>query len=768
MALQFFRRRQKLVVFIMVMLMISFLIGGYGLSQAFQRGRGSATLGTSKFGKVMMADLVRANEDLTVLRVLNRSVVDQDFATLMANEGNIALAYVLLGQEAAQSSAIVTDEDIDSFFIQRGMGKARLQGLLTALKPRIPTLSIQRLRDIVARWLRVEKFFARRIFFVASPVCRSAAVSEQELRYLYRDLMERIDLRVAAIKAEDFLDEAAEPNDAEIQTQFQTYRADPPGRYGEENPFGFGYAQPHRASVRYLLIRQDVLERVARPTDEELRAHYISHRASYVRKVPLASQPTSEAASQPTSEAASKPVSYRDEPMTFSQAKAEIVKELSDQAVRKAVESLVSQAKTWVDRYAAEAHDSAADVYEYVLTRMTAPADTVLAREITDLHIQAQPLEPAVKALAEKAGLEAIAFPWGKQGDRTLDPNVKVTVEADSITLGEALDKLCVQLKWPKLKWAMTPGLKGALFSVAGDDGVDFFPIQVRHTAPLDMQEMLRDEVLGHSYTSADEPLSRIVFTAQPFRQAAQGGGMKVGEDGPGMIVTDPRPGRLLWRLAAAEPAHAPLLVDDVPGLKDRVKRDIRIRAAFERAVEKARQLREQASKVGLSAAAKKAGLETFQTGPFPRRVEISPLRQYQTVAAMTGGRVAPEMLALQEPFAYPLAGVEGLELPSAEVMLTFMDAAFALVPSNVEPPYPTSPPATGVVPLPFIRQVLVIERAGYEPPVVGEYVKAKEILAAQLEMSSLWRSRITWFSLPAITQRLEFRSSRGSLPVEE
>jgi hypothetical protein len=218
--------------------------------------------------------------------------------------------------------------------------------------------------------------------------------------------------------------------------------------------------------------------------------------------------------------------------------------------------------------------------------------------------------------------------------------------------------------------------------------------------------------------------------------------------------------------LAAAEPAHAPLGLDDMPGLTERVKKDVQTRAAFKKAIEKAQQLREQASKVGLPAAAKKTGLETFQTGLFARRVETFPSHQYQMMAAMTG-RTSPEVLALQEPYAYPLAGVEGLNLPSAEIMQAFMDAAFALVPSDIEPPYPSWPPTTGVAPLPFVRQVLVMERTGYEPPVVGEYARVRGILATQLELTSMWRHRVVWFSFPRIEQRLAFYSSRGAPPGE-
>jgi hypothetical protein len=757
MALQFFRRRQKMVIFIMVLLMVSFLVGGYGLSAAFRRDRGALALGTTKFGKLTLADLSVAEGDMALLKILNRNVADHDFAVLVANEDNAALAYAMLQQEASKSPVLVTNDDVNLFLLQRGLEGAQFEALLGALKSRMPGINEDRLRSVIARWMKVEKYFIDATFYTASPASHGAATSEQEMRHLYRDLIERIDLRVAAIKAENFLKDVPEPNDAEIGVQFETYRSELPGRGTEKNPFGFGYAQSDQASVRYLLIRQDVLERVARPTDEELRSYYISHRSSYVKKIALETQPAGATATRP--------VAFREEPLTFSQARPQIVKDLAELAVRRAMESLVSQAKLLMDQYASGEHGSASNAYEYALARMTVPADAVLAKPLTDVRLRAQTLEQAVAALAEKAGLEAIAFPWGRQGDKTLDPNVKVTIDADRITLGEALDKLCTQLKWPKLKWAEAVGLKGDLFSVGGDGSVDFFPVQMRQTPLMDLNEMIADEVLGHSYTSAEEPLIRIVFTAQPFGRSVRGGGLQVGNDGPSMIVVGPQAGRLLWQLADAKPTHVPQRLDDVPGLKDKVKRDIQIRVAFERAVEKAKRVHEQAAKSGLQAAAKKAGIETFQTGPFARRVGISPQRQYQTMAGMSG-QMSFVTLAMQQPFAYPLTEVQGLDLKNTGDVQTFMDAAFALAPAHIEPPYPSKPPMVGTASIPFAREVLVMERLGYDPPVAGEYARVKGILAAQLELTDQWRSRVGWFSVPNIAQRLEYRTRQGG-PVE-
>jgi hypothetical protein len=119
--------------------------------------------------------------------------------------------------------------------------------------------------------------------------------------------------------------------------------------------------------------------------------------------------------------------------------------------------------------------------------------------------------------------------------------------------------------------------------------------------------------------------------------------------------------------------------------------------------------------------------------------------------------------LAVQEPFVYPPTEVEGLELPTVEAKQAFMDAAFALAPANVEPPYPTSPPAVGLAELPAAREVLVMERIGYEPPVAKEYGEIKRLLAAQLEAVGLWRNRVSWFAMSNIARRLQYQPRQRS-----
>jgi hypothetical protein len=746
MALQFFRRRQKMVIIIMAILMVSFLIGGYGLSHIVQRGQGGQAWGTTRFGKLTTADLVNADSDLTILGVLNQHVDDLDLGAVAANGDNAPLAYALLRKEAERSPLIVTSDDVDTYLQQRGWTSTRLQSLLEQLRTRMSGLTERHLRQAVMGWVKVQTLFYRSVFAAACPARFGAACSEQQLRHLYRDLAERIDLRVAVFRAEDYLKDVSEPNAEEIQAQFETYRAQQAGVPGKDNPFAFGYVQPNRARLRYLLIRQDVVQRVARPSEEEVRAYYIRNRDRYLKNVPAA-----EGTTRPTSAPAM-------EVMSFSEAKPRIVQQLSDAAVNGAMDDLVAQVTLFMDQYATEAHGTIGDAYDYALWRMTVPADAVLARELTNLDLRGEPLESAVSTLADKAGLVAIAFPWGHLGSLTLDPNVKVTLKAEHMTLGEALDSLCAQVKWPPLKWAMLRPLPGELFALAQRDGVDFFPIRIHDTPPMDEQQMRLDEVLGYSQTIAGQPLTHVVFTAEPFLPTGRGTGMKLGDDGTRMVVLGPHPGRLLWRLVGVDPAHTPERLQDVPGLAEQVAEDLRTKVAFQRATEAAQRLEEHARDTGLASAAKRAGIETIQTGLFARKTEVAMRQQYEALARITGRKVSLAALAVQEPFLYPLTQVEGLELPTEQEKQTFMDGAFALAPANVEPPYPTSPPEVGLVSLPALREVLVMQRIGYEPPVGGEYVQVKRLLAAQLENVGLWRSRVTWFSMPNIVRRLQYQ----------
>ena len=67
MAFAFFRRRQKMVIIIMAVLMVSFLIGFQGFQTLFAKKPGERVLGRTTQGEIRVRDTEMARSDLDVV-----------------------------------------------------------------------------------------------------------------------------------------------------------------------------------------------------------------------------------------------------------------------------------------------------------------------------------------------------------------------------------------------------------------------------------------------------------------------------------------------------------------------------------------------------------------------------------------------------------------------------------------------------------------------------------------------------------------------------
>ena len=109
-----------------------------------------------------------------------------------------------------------------------------------------------------------------------------------------------------------------------------------------------------------------------------------------------------------------------------------------------------------------------------------------------------------------------------------------------------------------------------------------------------------------------------VAFQAEPFAKNRRVTSlMKVGEEGPRMIVIGQRQGMLLWRPTEAVPQHAPQQI--TAELRKDIIRDIKIKKAFQHgAIAKAQEVLEAARTEGLEAAAKAGNMESTTTGFWP------------------------------------------------------------------------------------------------------------------------------------------------------
>ncbi|MHC4294202.1 MAG: hypothetical protein ACYSTL_01305 [Planctomycetota bacterium] len=757
MAFKFFRRRQKLVVIIMAALMVSFLIGSWGINMLFERDPDKVVVGTTRWGKLKMVDIREAHSDLLLLTEYLKlgdvkaqgayNITDQEFAILALSTAP-ELTYALLLKEARSSDVVIEKVEVDNFFAQFAIpiGSDKYRSMITALKLRTK-VPAERLHEAVARWLQ--------IFRTYSTSQTEILPSEREVRRVYRDLAELIDVRVAAVKAAKLLDDVPEPEEQDILQQFEQFKSVSPGEYLTVDSFGFGYLQPNRVRILYLFVDQSVIERVAIPGDDAVRRYFRAHRHEFVRKIPVPSAPTTQTATQPAE--------IRIEPMKFSEVKEQIVQRLTEQAVLNRMEEVLSRAEMLLREY--EKTDvTDLNAYEWVKDSMTQSATELLNRKLGVVAITNERLDKAMQILAESAKLQMICYPFGETDAGVIDPSVRVALNARDISLGDALKEISKQAKLPEVNWVTCEGFDNVLFVENGATRV--FPISVGQTQLVNIEDLFGDELLGNSFTPAGQPLPQIAFQTDAF---SEGGAAVVtlNEDAPRMVLGGAQRGRLLWRLIEAVPSQA---AESPTGkLREQVIEDIKMERAFRRAVARAGELIVAAEKDGLEKAADAMKLESSRTGLFARKQTLTAAQRLGALKArgMITEVEALRQLVIEQPIRYVWSLVPGVTLASEELRKRFVETAFSLAPEDVEPkeggdPYPQTTPALGIVEAPATREVLVLERANFHPVVMSDYEqRGRERVVMWLRMLRSWEIRKTWFGQGDVEKRAAFEASR-------
>jgi len=724
MALGFFRRRQKMVIIIMVALMVSFLVGFQGFSMLLESDPAKEDVARTRFGEMTRGEFWSAQADLDILSsmgmVSNPWQFPEFYLLRMRNGEQAREAYALLLQEARHVGVLAGEGDVDAFFARLGYTGENYNSLISTLRASQAAWPESRIRQAVRDYVLIGKAFSE--FRVNCPP------SERQAAVAFRDFKEEIKVRFVRLKAADYLKEVPDPNDKKLQEHFNLYRTRFPDQTRNINDMGFGYRQPARAQVQYLFIRGDAIRRISMPSFSQVHDYFKTRADEFTKKVP-ATAPAGGSATQPSTQP------MREVPMTFAEAKERIVEKLRAEVAAGRMDELARFLEDSRLRELAKTVDPNG-LYAAARDSLLQNAEKPLATMLRGVKIDDLPLDEAVARLAEAAKLQAICYPWGTHGSDTLLPTVKVSLQADGITLGEALEKVSQQAKWPpaergKLRWATCEGFGGVLFSVGdASGGVDFFPVQVAQTDLMTIDELGKDPVLG--YASANPAggmgLPKIVFSAKGLStEPGEKPQIEVGKAGPRMYILGDKPGRLLWRLVEALPARSPMGMDEAPGLRQKVVDELKLTEAFKKAVEDGQKLKKGGEDVGLDLISGARKMELTTTGFFPR----------QTVEMQ-------------------LPNVPEFGLGTPELRAYAITQAFTLVPDKPNPP-PGGKPAIAVAPMPIEAEVLVMERVGYRPVVRPEYEEYGRIATAQLLHQGVQRQlEAAWFDLRAITVRVK------------
>jgi len=751
MALGFFRRRQKMVIIIMVVLMVSFLIGGYGVSTFFQPDPSKTSMGNSRFGALTLGELRSAEADIDVLRAIGLGIdldraqrwpLEMAFVQVVrgARENKAFETYALLLKEADAAGVTVSQHDVDDFF--RSIGYAdenAYKSLISSLRSGERGWTEQFIRGAVGTWLR--------IFNAYTDAEVNCPPSETELQVTWRDIKEQIGLDVVRLKAEDFIKGVPDPNQDVMTRQFKDWRSVYPNVNQQPDQM-VGYMQPGRAMVQYMLLNGEVVGRVTEPSFD-VQVDYFNHnKGEFFREVPVGPATKPADANSPATKPADANTPTIRVPLTFAEAKAKVIERLHDTAVRTRMDELTALVEKNV-RLLLESSADPNTVYQKVIDGMMTPAGDMLAKPLKGLKIENVSLNDAIARLAGASKLAGICFPWGTHGDQTLVPSVKVTIVGD-MTLREALDEVCRQVKWPRLEWAGCQTFNKVLFSVqTTGQGIDFFPLKVEQTPLWTYEQFAKDEVLGSCFANATgegQSFAQTVFSAEGLTEnPSQAAMIKLGEQGRRMYLVTFRydsliggdkigseNGRLLWRLTQVSPANVPQIM--TPEIREQVVRDLKLAAAMKLAEKDAATIRDAAGTIGLATAAERKGLKVITTGLFSRlRLDMNMNMSWSVVPKL-----------------------DELDTPALEAY--FIPKAFELMPRNVDPNAPSGRPAVGVVPIPAKAEVLVIQRTGYRPVLRPEYEDARLEVAKFMRFQRRMLLQGAWFNEQNICLRLDYK----------
>lgn len=720
MAFAFFRKRQKLIFLIMVLLMISFLIGFQGFSMLFSHKPGQMPLGETTYGRVTDGMLKQSRSDLellgSMLGALGRgSEQVQAYQSLMMQDGqeeSAAMAYTLLGQQASEEGFAPTEAEVTALierFKNNGLDYDRLARNLRQNR----SIPEKALRGVLARWLAVfESYRARNILMPPS---------RKELAGLYRDLHQQLAVQAVKIPAALFTDEVGEPTAEQLRQQFETYRNRLAGDFAGIDAFPFGYLRPARVELGWLFVNYNAIERGTVPTATQMREYYNNNRDALVRSEPLATQPTTDAA-QPT----------RQVPMSFEEARAEIIRKLRPQLAQAAFAGVVENLQLKLRRRLlagpADTQPSA-DALEAVLGEVTLPAEELLSRKIPLLALEQVTLRDAVDVIARQASpaLNQICFPWDVPGEFTVSPDVKVTLIARDITVGEALAKLLKDNlpDMPALKWAAFEGMDGVLFPV---EGVRLFPVSLGTASGLTRNDVENHPLLKNTFYRTPEgpkSIADLAFEAQPIVPNAS---LKPGDLGPVLFLwSEELNGQLLWRLLDARAPQSPETL--TAGLREQVARDWKLARAFDKARQAAEIIK---TSEAMAAFAKKHELEPLDSGLFSRQMQFM-------------GRLQP-------------GRVSKLGFDSMAVDLFFIaEAMDALVPKDLSKDYPRESETVMSLALPCEAMVVLARRTDFKPALQSNFRADIPNLIGQQSWRQYSQAVMEWFNPKNVRERTGF-----------
>ncbi len=312
---KWFRKNNKKVMAVVVIVLMVGFIGGSSISYIFQ-GSGGRDKAIAYYGKhkINYYDRDEARQELEILQVLGAPQVlqaqdllgivlsellfSQDRATaevmsyarqtIQRNRYRVGdkqlseiydrtattdIYWILLREEAHMAGIHVSNEDVGRLLAQVVPQIAPGQTYATVMQSMVNRYGMaeSKILTIFGKVLAVLQY--------AQAICSQEAVTGSEVRHLASQENEAMNTDCVEMKAAYFIDKTKVPPEADLAEQFDNFKTIPPGEPNETNPYGFGYRLPDRLQLEYIALKlTDVDAIVPAPTQEEMETFYRNNR----------------------------------------------------------------------------------------------------------------------------------------------------------------------------------------------------------------------------------------------------------------------------------------------------------------------------------------------------------------------------------------------------------------------------------------------------------------------------------------------------------
>lgn len=109
----------------------------------------------------------------------------------------------------------------------------------------------------------------------AEIICSSQDITRRQLRHMARNEQESLDVGYVGFEASAFTANMGEPTKEEMTEQFDKYKDYFSGQVSDDNPYGLGYKQPARVRLEYIAVKLgDVRTIIEPPTQDEMGVYY--------------------------------------------------------------------------------------------------------------------------------------------------------------------------------------------------------------------------------------------------------------------------------------------------------------------------------------------------------------------------------------------------------------------------------------------------------------------------------------------------------------